>query len=313
MIFLSIVVPVYNVEEYLERCVKSLVNQTYDNIEVILVDDGSTDNSGSLCDEFQRNYKHVTTFHKENGGLSDARNYGLKRAKGQYILFVDSDDYIELNTCEKFQEISANKDADVIVGGAIKILKDERKIIAHTHIDNKNVVSGAHFLESELKNKSMHMPAWLNLYKKDFLSNNDLFFKKGILHEDEEFVPRVFLKATRVISSDILFYNYIIREGSITSQSNQLKNIRSILEIVQSLEPMYNSLENKALKKMLENHSVNILINGYYKNDFNALLNFKLIDIGFILRNSNNFKMKIKSIIFLLRLVLFDKFSKKGK
>jgi glycosyltransferase involved in cell wall biosynthesis len=96
-IYFSIIVPVYNVEEYLKRCIESLIEQTYKNIEIILVDDGSTDNCSAMCDSLAKKDKRIKAFHKNNGGLSDARNFGLRKAKGEYILFVDSDDYIELN------------------------------------------------------------------------------------------------------------------------------------------------------------------------------------------------------------------------
>ncbi|MBQ5852329.1 MAG: glycosyltransferase family 2 protein, partial [Lachnospiraceae bacterium] len=97
---ISIVVPVYNVEKYLERCVDSLINQTYENIEILLIDDGSKDNSGQMCDEYANKDSRITVYHKENGGLSDARNYGMDRAKGEYIIFIDSDDYVEPNMME---------------------------------------------------------------------------------------------------------------------------------------------------------------------------------------------------------------------
>ena len=98
---ISVVVPVYNVEKYLEKCVNSIVNQTYKNLEIILVDDGATDNSGKLCDELAKIDNRIKVYHKENGGLSDARNYGVERATGDYIGFVDSDDYIDAEMYEK--------------------------------------------------------------------------------------------------------------------------------------------------------------------------------------------------------------------
>ena len=127
---ISIIVPIYNVEKYLERCVDSLVNQTYENIEIILVDDGSPDYCPQLCDEYAKKDSRIVVIHKKNGGLSDARNYGLCKASGEYILYVDSDDYIELDSCEKLVNGMANN-VDMVVG-AYKELRNN-KVIEKRH------------------------------------------------------------------------------------------------------------------------------------------------------------------------------------
>ena len=110
----SVVVPIYNVEKYLKRCVNSIINQTYKNIEIILVDDGSTDSSGELCEEIKKRDNRIKVYHKKNGGLGSARNYGYKYANGEYILFLDSDDYIEINTIE---EMIKYKEYDIVCCG----------------------------------------------------------------------------------------------------------------------------------------------------------------------------------------------------
>lgn len=297
----SIVVPVYNVENLLERCVNSLVNQTYKNIDIILVNDGSTDGSGRLCDEFENKYENIRTFHKKNGGLSDARNIGIESARGEYIIFVDSDDYIDLNTCHNFYNIIKKRKPDILVGSAKKVLKENIVNMEHSYQDNEAFIEGKKFLEIELSNKTMHMAACLNLYNKKFLFDNNLRFKKGILHEDEEFVPRAFLRARKIISTNIFFYFYVIREGSITSQKNQLKNVKSILKIVTELESIYDKIERGKLKTLLEHHSVSILINGYNKNKISSLINADLVDLKFLFRNSNNIKMKLKTTYFVMK------------
>ena len=110
---ISVVVPVYNVEQYLEKCVNSIINQTYKNLEIILVDDGATDKSGKLCDELAKLDNRIMVYHKKNGGLSDARNYGVERATGDYIGFVDSDDYIDAEMYEKLYEALKKENVDV--------------------------------------------------------------------------------------------------------------------------------------------------------------------------------------------------------
>ena len=110
---ISVVVPVYNVEQYLEKCVNSIINQTYKNLEIILVDDGATDKSGKLCDELAKLDNRIMAYHKKNGGLSDARNYGVERATGDYIGFVDGDDYIDAEMYEKLYEAIKKENVDV--------------------------------------------------------------------------------------------------------------------------------------------------------------------------------------------------------
>lgn len=125
---ISIIVPVYNVEQYLSRCVDSLVNQTYHNIEIILVDDGSPDRSGEICDEYAKKDKRVKVIHQSNGGLSDARNTALDIAKGDYLMFVDSDDWIEKKTCEILNRLASDYKADTVIFG-LNFVFDSGKVI----------------------------------------------------------------------------------------------------------------------------------------------------------------------------------------
>ena len=209
----SIIVPIYKVEEYLDRCVKSLLGQTYRNIEIILVDDGSPDRCPEKCEQYSQQDNRVIVIHKKNGGLSDARNSGLRIATGDYIIFVDSDDYIELDTCEKLIPFTENMPhiivADAIVEGGNQDL---------THIINVEMMRGEQYLLKSYRANKAPMAAWLNIYNREFLLHNDLWFKKGILHEDEQFTPRALLKSEKVVVSNKLFYHYIIRENSITTK-----------------------------------------------------------------------------------------------
>ena len=122
---ISIIVPVYKVEKELDRCVQSLLKQTYKNLEIILVDDGSPDHCPILCDQYALEDERIRVIHKKNGGLSDARNAGLNLATGEYVLYVDSDDYIELDTCERFIKAAGNQKIDIVVGNAVMEKKME--------------------------------------------------------------------------------------------------------------------------------------------------------------------------------------------
>ena len=189
---ISIIVPIYNVEKYLERCVDSLVNQTYENIEIILVDDGSPDYCPQLCDEYAKKDSRIVVIHKKNGGLSDARNYGLCKASGEYILYVDSDDYIELDSCEKLVNGMANN-VDMVVG-AYKELRNNKVIEKrHSNLLQDKIYDAKEYVISAIKCDEWYAPAWLNLYRRSFLIENNLYYKVGFYFEDIEMLPRLFL------------------------------------------------------------------------------------------------------------------------
>lgn len=135
----SIIVPIHNVEKYIERCTKSLISQTYRDIEILLINDGSPDNSKTICERYEKIDKRIKLYNKENGGLSDARNYGLKRAKGEYILFVDSDDYIESNTVEVLISEMKKDNLDIVAGNAVLEADGEDKWTLRVMINAKRV------------------------------------------------------------------------------------------------------------------------------------------------------------------------------
>lgn len=306
MMRISIIVPIYNVEKYLRRCIENLINQTYKNIEIILIDDGSSDNCHAICDEYQKIDNRIKVIHKINEGLSVARNVGMQIATGEYILFVDSDDYIELNTCSKFENVLNNIKPEIIVGNAIKVENNIKKLIKHTS-ENFKIISGKEYLKKELKNNSMEMIVWLNLYKKEFLLNNNLFFKKGFLHEDEEFTPRVFLKAKTVLPVDIVFYNYLIRESSIMTSKNKIKNLEHIHKICEELDLIYNALDDTKLKKLLKDSLFNKYLGKlqevYVKDNENFKL--ELVDKRLLKNKAYSKINKLRFFILLLNPLLY--------
>ncbi|WP_230574325.1 glycosyltransferase [Bacillus rhizoplanae] len=295
---ISIIVPIYMVERYIEKCVDSLINQTYKNIEIILVDDGSPDNCPDICDSYIKKDPRIRTIHKENGGLSDARNAGLREAIGEYILFVDSDDYIDKDTCERFMSVIGMNKADIVVGNAKRIEGRNVSLMKHSNFKEGQVVTGEQYLMEELRSGTMYMAAWLNLYNRTFLLKNNLEFKVGLLHEDEQFTPRVFLKAKRVISTNILFYNYLIREGSITTTKNKLKNAEHIMKICKELEQIYSEIQNNDLRKLLNDNLVNKYLNifqvaGLYKAEYSYL-----VDKSFLKSKAYTRKNKVRVLLF---------------
>lgn len=259
----SVVVPVYKVEQELPRCMESLLSQTYTNIEIILVDDGSPDNCPSICDEYAANDSRVRVIHKENGGLSDARNAGITVIKGEWFLFVDSDDYLEHDAVEHF--ITDLKridfDADIAVGVVKEIgLDGTISFQRHTNLEAHAVYSAREYIMSSTKRKQFFAPACLNLYKTEFWYKFKHSFKVGIYYEDLDLIPCVFLSAKNVLYTDYAFYNYIKREGSITISGNKQKSYESAKVVLEDIFEMIQSVSDKKLRTVLSRYFSNIYL-----------------------------------------------------
>lgn len=202
----SIVVPIYNVEEYVGKCIESIIDQTYTNLEIILVDDGSPDKSPDIIDSYGQLDSRIKVIHKDNGGLSDARNVGLDVSTGDYICFVDSDDYIELNMIERTLHEIITLGVDVLIYGLFNEEHDE-----NGEIINKTVVD----IEPENPNSVISVVgfAWNKLYATDLLKKNNLQFEKGlVLVEDIVFNEKIFSTTNKVGYLNIPFYHYISRK-----------------------------------------------------------------------------------------------------
>lgn len=295
---ISIVVPIYKVEQYLDKCVNSLVNQTYKEIEILLVDDGSPDRSPKMCDKYAQEDPRIKVIHKVNGGLSDARNFGLKEVVGEYVLFVDSDDYIDVDTCEKFVSIMKDNKPDIVVGNAYRLENNKKYPMKHNLNTNEQMISGTQYLKEELKSGSMYMAAWLNLYNKEFLVKNKLQFSVGLLHEDEEFTPRAFLEASYVIGTDIFFYNYLIREGSITTAKNKLRNAEHMMKICSILEKKYREIEDKELKALLNDSLVNKFLNTFQVAELHKKEHSHMVNKIFLKGKAYTRKNKLRVMLF---------------
>ncbi len=293
----SIIVPVYNVEVYIKRCLKSLTNQTYPDIQIILVDDGSTDGCPGICDEFAQKDSRVAVFHKENGGLSDARNFGMRKAVGEYIIFVDSDDYIKNDTCQTFSSmIDLYPDVEVIVGNSRRI--GACRPADETVTASPGLIDGNTFLKTQMEQRTMFVTAWRNVYKKAFLFENHLTFKFGILHEDEHWTPRIFLAARKVLATDYVFYYHFIRRDSITQQKIKTQNARDIVSTCDELKEIYFELEDEKLKALLLDYLVKLYLHAFI---IGKLLEEKnLLDRTFLKRYAKSRGNKRKVRLYLI-------------
>ncbi len=219
----SVIVPVYNVELYIEKCLNSLVNQTLQEIEIIVVNDGSTDHSEQIIQKFIEEYpEKIVYLKKENGGLSDARNYALPHAKGEYVAFLDSDDYVEENTYQDMYELAQKEKSDMV------------ECDFYWEYPNKKKEDiGAFYQGKKEMLEKVRVVAWNKLIKKDLLQKTEIEFPKGYRYEDVEFTYKLIPHLDKVSFLKKPCIHYIQREGSIAnSQNERTKEIFDVLEHV---------------------------------------------------------------------------------
>lgn len=231
MVKVSVVVPVYNVEDYLERCLDSILNQTLKDIEVVVVNDGSPDNSQEIIDKYVKKYPNkVFGYLKKNGGLSDARNYGIKKCHGEYISFIDSDDYIDKNMLEKMYD-KAKEGYDIVVCDLLKVWDN----------GDRQILKNLDGLTNDYRYFALSFPMTGNKIYKRTLFDNTFKFKKGILYEDLEFIPSLVLKTNKIAYIPKVFYFYYQRESSIMNQIKFSDKLLDIFDVLESLEKRFKN------------------------------------------------------------------------
>lgn len=241
---ISVVVPVYNVEAYIEKCVMSVCNQTYRDLQIILVDDGSTDLSGHICDQMAKQDQRITVIHKRNGGLSSARNAGIDAASGQYIGFVDSDDYIAENMYEMLLSALQKNDADISICNRYYVSDNGKKNIRKNSIQQELVMDSETALRRMNDFKSFDMAAWDKLYKKSLFDK--IRFPENRLSEDFYIMCKLFCGAKKIVYIPESLYFYRQREGSITKNTRiNFDYMYAAKEQMEFVEKMYPSLTSE--------------------------------------------------------------------
>lgn len=268
---ISVIIPVYNVEKYLVKCIDSVINQTYTNLEIILVDDGSPDRCPQICDEYAKKDKRIRVIHKANGGLSDARNAGIDVADGEYICFLDGDDYIAPNMYEKLYTAIKKNNADMSICNFCYV--DENGNI----LDKENMeypikdeyISGRKVLEEKLMELNRHywVVAWNKLYRHEIFER--CRYPVGKIHEDEYVLPMIYDGKNVEGISDRLIY-YVQRPGSIMHEKSPEKTKNSIEALI-NLSRFY--IENKYDDRIV--YKALTIINIYMSNSYTYLKNIK--------------------------------------
>ena len=243
---ISVIVPVYNVENYLDRCVDSIVNQTYKNLEIILVNDGSTDSSGRKCDEWKKKDNRILVVHKKNGGLSDARNAGLEVANGTYIGFVDSDDFISLDMYRILLKTMIETNSDIVECNRRSFTDSDIIHEANTDSFSVEVFDTEKALLELILERKLKQTAWNKLYQRQIITT---LFEVGKINEDEYWTYQIFGKANTIAAVNAELYYYYQRESSIMHEKYSLKRLDGVIarkERLVYIENNYPSLFNQA-------------------------------------------------------------------
>lgn len=252
----SIVIPVYNVEKYIHDCVDSVIAQTYHDLEIILVDDGSTDSSGIICDKYKEKDDRIKVFHQKNGGLSAARNTGMDSAIGEYLYFLDSDDYIEPQTIERLVDTIEQEKADIVLFDGYVVYTDcendgsDEKYCRKKHY---KTATGKKFLKELISRDEFRTPVQFFFFSHLWIKKNKLRFYEGIIHEDVLFTLKVFLANGVVAHCNEKLYARRIRPASIMTSSSLERRYRSIMTVFFELSKQYQSdpSDNQMLRTIL--------------------------------------------------------------
>lgn len=270
----SVIIPIYNVEKYLEKCVESVLCQTYQNLEVILVDDGSPDGCGAICEEYAQKDKRVRVIHKENGGLSDARNAGLDVCKGDCILFVDSDDCIHPQMIERLYDLLMKYQADMAICSFQDIEENEMPHYAKYDAQGKEYCFEKENIMNQLQSRNLlTVVAWNKIYKTRLFEN--IRYPKGYIHEDEFVIHKLLHLCTRTVYTEEKLYYYRKRGDSIMGNISPKK----IQDIYLAYEDRISFLEEKQYGRIITDTKLQLMhqITKYYKlikkrDDANELL-----------------------------------------
>jgi len=306
-VFFSVIVPIYKVEKYLNECVNSILSQSFKDFELILVDDGSPDNCPDICDEYVHKDTRVKVIHKENGGLSDARNAGMKESTGKYIIFIDSDDYV---TKEYFLQAVYDKcdnNADIVLYKFIKYYEEEKRLEKCNYNFPKDLPDQktSTVINALVMNDAFYCSAWSKCVKASLLKENKIEFEKGLLGEDQEWYYHVVMVAKTYEMIDEPFIAYRQRSGSIT-KSSTMKNLTDCLYVLEKWSGyVKNSNMDGDLKDALNGSLAklfcNILITYSSLRDKNKKTQLKRIkSLTYLLEYTQNRRTRLTAKVYNL-------------
>lgn len=249
---ISIIVPVYNSEKYLKKTIQSILRQTYEEFELILVDDGSTDSSGKICDEFQNMDSRIRVVHKKNGGICSARNEGLRIAKGRYIGFCDNDDLFLENVLQDNLALAIHYNADVVRFSRRRtdIYNGEIISVRETRGFNNRFVPNDKFVEYFKEINSAGEGVWAGIYKKEFLDRHAIRFDENMKYgyEDLNYIIQIYMNHPSVVLNNKVYYHWIMRTEHSTSAKTNINNIQSLMLCLEAKKQLYEEYKMEKTK-----------------------------------------------------------------
>ena len=264
---ISIIVPVYNVEKYVKRCIESILEQTHKEFELIIVDDGSTDRSGEICDTLKKSDRRIRVIHQENGGLSAARNRGLTEAGGEYITYIDSDDYVDASYLETLYQNAVKYQADVSLCGFRLVWENSKtKNMSDGKDEVKQYTGREAVREIVVNNKSSMITAWGKLYHHTL--RELLIYPEGRLHEDEFVTYKVLYQAKKVVETVEPLYNYFQRGKSIMNDGYSKRRLDKIVALKEAIGFFENKQEMGLMSYARKRYLLNIQIAWYRVKKF---------------------------------------------
>lgn len=297
MIRFTIIIPIYNVEQYLRDCLNSVVNQTYTDYEVICVNDGSTDRSLTIVEEYQQKYPQIIIISQPNKGLSAARNVGIKAAKGDFVFLLDSDDWIETNTLKILSEKQNGE--DMICFNGRRYFEDGKDEIQDLGISDDNLKGWDYYNKYALSSRNFHFVcSVLRIYKREFLLKNKLFFEVGIFHEDNLFTPLACYHAQKVKVIPDCLYIYRIREGSITKTVN-IQRLFDLITVSKKLSDFFIPKINIDKRQIYREIVISVV------NLFNMIHSWKMDEILDSIYNQVDMKTLKKIIVDFDMFILY--------
>ena len=302
----SLIIPAYNVEKYIKKCLDSVLNQTYNNYEIIIINDGSTDNTSKILESYKSN-KKIKIINQENKGLSNARNTGVSNAKGDYILFIDSDDFIEKELLEILNKTIKDED---LVRFQIKILDETNKIIKEYKEETFNNLNGIEAFNKLSKYNLVEL-AVCYAYKKDTFLKNNYKFEEKTYHEDFGLIPYIIISSKKVTSINYIGYNYLQRKNSIMNNTDYEKEIKKSNDVLKHYKNLIKWSQNiegdlTIYKSFIANSVILKSLNlkeKDYKNYIKKLKEYKVYD-NLLTNNKEN---KIKKILIKISPKLYYK------
>ncbi len=246
----SIIIPVYNTSKYLNKCIKSAINQDYDNIEIIIVNDGSTDDSLDIIKKYTKKYKNITLIDQKNKGLSVARNEGIKKATGDYFLLLDSDDFIEYNLVSTLNNYV--KEKPDLIRFQLRTTDEDGNLISEYHEKGFDLTNGSTGFELITNYKYVEVST-LYLYKTSYYKKNKFSFMPGVIHEDYGLIPLVIDKAKTILSIDYIGYNYLQRNISLSHVDNYTNTKNKTFDVLKQYENLMKYNGSKYYKSYISN------------------------------------------------------------